>query len=176
MTLLKFKIFNHRSLCITRFFPNIYIPIMKLKNYLVKRLVHKNKTEHFQFRISTGLGTTATVTSSFTWQLIKTKQANLTFKLRLSSRQAESLRHWTENSVWDQNKRNKQQSNECKISSDGVLIGSGTLAGDLGRITIWNPWSNKSDANLKDSACTVRVLFFFPIVSKLVWTYFSKID
>ena len=52
---------------------------------------------------------------------------------------------------------NKQQSdlNRCKISSDGVPIGSGTLAGDLGRITIWNPWSNESDANLEDSACTV---------------------
>ena len=33
----------------------------------------------------------------------------------------------------------------------------------LGRITIWNPWSIESDANLEDSACTVRVLFFFPI-------------
>ena len=39
--------------------------------------------------------------------------------------------------------------------SDGVPIGSGTFAGDLGEITIWNPWSNKSDANLEDSACTV---------------------
>ena len=29
---------------------------------------------------------------------------------------------------------------------------------------IWNPWSNKIDANLEDSACTVRVLLFFPIV------------
>ena len=30
-------------------------------------------------------------------------------------------------------------------------------------ITIWNPWSNKSDADLEDSACTVRVLLSFPI-------------
>ena len=30
-------------------------------------------------------------------------------------------------------------------------------------ITIWNPWLNKSNANLEDSACTVRVLLFFPI-------------
>ena len=27
---------------------------------------------------------------------------------------------------------------------------------------IWNPWSNKTDANLEDSACTVRMLLFFP--------------
>ena len=32
---------------------------------------------------------------------------------------------------------------------------------------IWNPWSNKTDANLEDSACTVRVLLFFRIVAKL---------
>ena len=42
-------------------------------------------------------------------------------------------------------------------------MGSGTLAGDLGGITIWNPWSNESDTNLEDSACTVRVLLFFPM-------------
>ena len=42
----------------------------------------------------------------------------------------------------------KSPSDWCKISSDGVPIGSGTLAGDLGGITIWNPWSNESDANL----------------------------
>ena len=30
---------------------------------------------------------------------------------------------------------------------------------------IWNPWSNKTDANLEDSACTVRVLLFFPIIN-----------
>ena len=53
-----------------------------------------------------------------------------------------------------------------KIPSDGVLIGSGTLARDLGRITIWNPWPNESDANLEDSACTVRVLLFFSIPSE----------
>ena len=29
---------------------------------------------------------------------------------------------------------------------------------------IWNPWSNETDANLEDFACTVRVLLFFPIV------------
>jgi hypothetical protein len=27
-------------------------------------------------------------------------------------------------------------------SKDGVPIGSGSLAGDLGGITIWTPWSN----------------------------------
>ena len=61
------------------------------------------------------------------------------------------------------NWRNKQQLDQCKIPSDGVPISSGTLAGDLGGITIWNLWSNESDANLEDSACTVRVLLFFPI-------------
>ena len=59
--------------------------------------------------------------------------------------------------------RNKQQSDRCKIPSDGVPIGSCTLAGYLGGITVWNPWSNKSDANLEDSACTVKVLLLFPI-------------
>ena len=33
-------------------------------------------------------------------------------------------------------------SDRSKIPSDGVPIGSGTLAGDLGGITIWTPWSN----------------------------------
>ena len=33
----------------------------------------------------------------------------------------------------------------------------------LGGITIWDPWSNKTDAKLEDSVCTVRVLLFFPI-------------
>ena len=47
-----------------------------------------------------------------------------------------------------------------QIPSDGVQIGCGTLAGG---IIIWNPWSNKSDANLEDSARTVRVLLFFSI-------------
>ena len=28
---------------------------------------------------------------------------------------------------------------------------------------VWNPWSNKTDANLEDSACTVQVLLFSPI-------------
>jgi hypothetical protein len=56
------------------------------------------------------------------------------------------------------------QSDGCKIQSDGVPIRSGTLTGDLGGITIWNLWSNKSYANLEDSACTVRVLLFFPIL------------
>ena len=60
--------------------------------------------------------------------------------------------------------RNRQLSDWCKISADDVLIGYVTLAGDLGGITIWNPWSNKSDANLEDSACTVQVLLFFPIL------------
>ena len=45
---------------------------------------------------------------------------------------------------------------QCKIPSDGVPIGSGTFATILGGITIWNLWSNKNDANLQDSACTVR--------------------
>ena len=44
-----------------------------------------------------------------------------------------------------------------------VSISSGTLAGDLGGTTIWNPWSNDREVNLEVSACTVRVLFFFPI-------------
>ena len=37
-----------------------------------------------------------------------------------------------------------------QIPSDSVPISCGTLAGDLGGITIWNPWSNESDANLED--------------------------
>ena len=52
---------------------------------------------------------------------------------------------------------------QCKILSDGVPIGSGTFDTILGGITIWNPWSNESGANLEDSACTVRVLLFFSI-------------
>ena len=52
------------------------------------------------------------------------------------------------------NWRNKQQLDQCKIPSDGVLIGSGTFATILGGIIIWNPWSNESTANLEDSACT----------------------
>ena len=36
---------------------------------------------------------------------------------------------------------------------------------------IWNPWSNKTDANLKDSACTVRVVLFFPIDKMQIFTY-----
>jgi hypothetical protein len=66
----------------------------------------------------------------------------------------------------------KSPSDWCKISSDGVPIGSGTLAGDLGGITIWNPWSNESNANLEDCACTVRVLLFFLI--NLVKSWFAK--
>ena len=31
---------------------------------------------------------------------------------------------------------------------------------------IWNPWSNETATNLEDSACTVRVLLFFPIVGQ----------
>ena len=31
---------------------------------------------------------------------------------------------------------------------------------------IWNPWSNETNANLEDSACTVRVLLFFPMNSQ----------
>ena len=60
---------------------------------------------------------------------------------------------------------NKQQSDQCKIPSDGVPIGSGTYATILGGITIWNLWSNESDANLEDSACTVPVLLFFSIAT-----------
>ena len=41
------------------------------------------------------------------------------------------------------------------MSSDGVPIGSCTLAKDLGGLTIWNPWSNESDANLEDSASSL---------------------
>ena len=43
---------------------------------------------------------------------------------------------------------NKQQLDQCKIQSDGFPIGSGTIGGDLGGITIWKPCSNESDANL----------------------------
>ena len=32
--------------------------------------------------------------------------------------------------------------NWCKIPSDGVQIGSGTITGDLGGINIWTLWSN----------------------------------
>ena len=39
---------------------------------------------------------------------------------------------------------------------------------------IWNPWSNKMDANLEDSVCTVRVLFF-PIVIKMYFGLTYKI-
>ena len=59
--------------------------------------------------------------------------------------------------------RNKQQSDQCKILSDGVPIGSGTFATILGGINIWNPWSHESNATLEDSACTVRVLLFLLI-------------
>ena len=62
------------------------------------------------------------------------------------------------------NWQNKQQSDQCKIPSDGVPIGPGKFATILGGITIWNPWSNKSDSNLEDSACTVhylQMLLFF---------------
>ena len=68
-----------------------------------------------------------------------------------------------------ENWRNYQQWDGCKISSDGVPNGSGTLASDRGWINIWNPWSTESDANLDNSTCiqyqicTVRVLLFFPI-------------
>ena len=31
---------------------------------------------------------------------------------------------------------------------------------------IWNPWSNETDTNLEDSACTVRVLLFFPTLHR----------
>ena len=72
---------------------------------------------------------------------------------------------------WISNWHNKQQSDWCNIPLDGFPIGSGTLARDLGGITSWNPWSNKSDANLENSACTVRVLLFFPmgILSRCQW-------
>ena len=39
---------------------------------------------------------------------------------------------------------------------------------------IWNPWSNKADANLEDSACTVRVLLFFPISYLMLWSFFNQ--
>ena len=57
------------------------------------------------------------------------------------------------------NWRNKQQSERCKIMWDGVPIGSGTLAGDLGGRTTY----------LEDLACTVQVLFFFLIVQKYIY-------
>ena len=37
----------------------------------------------------------------------------------------------------------------CKIPPDGLPISSGTLAGDLGGITIWTPWSNLKWCNLE---------------------------
>ena len=43
----------------------------------------------------------------------------------------------------------KSPSDWCKISSDGVPIGSGTLAGDLGGITIRTPWSNGNWCDLE---------------------------
>ena len=36
----------------------------------------------------------------------------------------------------------------------------------LKEMTVWNPWSNKTDVNLEDSACTVRVLLFFPMTQQ----------
>ena len=45
-----------------------------------------------------------------------------------------------------------------KISSDGVPIDSGTFATILGGITIWNPWSNESDANLEDCLHSTSVV------------------
>ena len=74
---------------------------------------------------------------------------------------------------WSQPSDELQQSDRFKIQSDDVPIGSGTLAGDLGGITILNPWSNKSNSNLEDSACTGRILFFFQIAKqsfKKLWT------
>ena len=62
-----------------------------------------------------------------------------------------------------------------QIPSDGVPIGCGTHAGDLGGITIWNPWSNKSDTNLEDSVCTVRVLLFFSTEIIKFYEVFSRI-
>ena len=50
---------------------------------------------------------------------------------------------------------------------NGVPIASGTLARDLGGITNWSSWSNGSDANLEDTACTVRMLFLFLMKLKI---------
>ena len=83
------------------------------------------------------------------------------------------------NKLWsrktDKKWHNKQQLDWCKIPSDGVLISSGTLDGDLAGITIWNPWSNKSDANLEVSACKARMLLIFPILWDLVLNFFNRI-
>ena len=48
---------------------------------------------------------------------------------------------------------------------DSIPISSGTLTTELGLTTIWTPWSNESDANLEDSACTARMLLLFPTIS-----------
>ena len=60
-----------------------------------------------------------------------------------------------EKKIFQGHLKNKQQLDGCKILSDGVPIGSGTFAGELRGITIWNHKSNERDANLKDSADTV---------------------
>ena len=61
--------------------------------------------------------------------------------------------------------RNKEQSDQCKIKSDGVLIDSGTLANILGGIIIWNPWSNESDANLE--CCYSSQLTIVRVIKKM---------
>jgi hypothetical protein len=67
--------------------------------------------------------------------------------------------------------QNKQQSDQCKIPSDGVPIGSGTFATILGGITIWYPWSNKSYANLEDSACTLHSTSVVLLLNSYLWIF-----
>ena len=70
---------------------------------------------------------------------------------------------------------NRQQLDRCKIPSGSVPIGTDsstdTLAGDLGRITIWNPWSNKSYANLEDSACTLHSTSVVLLLNSYLWIF-----
>ena len=43
----------------------------------------------------------------------------------------------------------KSHSNRCKIPSDNVPIGSGTLTRELGGVNIWTFWSNGNCCNLE---------------------------
>ena len=106
---------------------------------------------------------------------------NIVEKLKINSnRQAKQLTENHQKDIWrfnitrllsfwhlminDKINNNRITAKYICTVSDGVPIGSGTFATILGGITIWNPWSNESDANLEGSACTVRMLLFFSIV------------
>ena len=66
------------------------------------------------------------------------------------------------------NKAKNVQSNWCKIPTECGLISS-----NFQPTHIWNPWSNKTDANLEDSACTVPSLLFLPITCQWLQKYYS---